>query len=159
MAKYQNKTAVLDAKLDLIINNADKLHLVSAYTAGDSYATVVGNSLGSVDVVPGDWTKADHTGNGRKATLALLSANATTTTTIHRMIFFIAVLRAGVPISRGASLRGPAPRVTPTSTRPSQAGFARRSAGQSLGRRWAVPGCIAVILPVPRLRGNPPPRA
>lgn len=79
MAKYQDKTAVLDAKLDLIIDNCDEMHLLDTYIAGDNYATVIAASLGSVAIGAINWTKADHTGNGRKATLDLLSANATAT--------------------------------------------------------------------------------
>lgn len=70
MAKYQDKTAVLDEKLKLVTTAGNQLHLLDVYTAGDLYATVVGNSLGFATVIPGDWVFADHTSNGRKASLA-----------------------------------------------------------------------------------------
>lgn len=79
MAKYQDKTAVLDAKLDLIIGNATELHLLDTYLVGDTYATVVAASLGSVAVSAVDWTKADHTSNGRKATSTAKSGTASGT--------------------------------------------------------------------------------
>lgn len=69
MAKYQDKTAVLDAKLDVIIDQATQIHLLSAYTPGDSYATVVANSLASTTIAPGNWTKSDYGTNGRKVVM------------------------------------------------------------------------------------------
>jgi hypothetical protein len=55
MAK-QVALAALDAQLNYIKTNATKMLLISAYTAGDSYATVNGNTLVSVTVTSTDFT-------------------------------------------------------------------------------------------------------
>lgn len=49
-----------------------KIHLIKAYTQGDSYATVAGNSLGSnlVALVSGDLALANQGTYGRKLTIA-----------------------------------------------------------------------------------------
>lgn len=77
--KYQDPTAVLDEKLKLITTGANEMRLLSGYTAGDTYATVNTNTLGSVAIAAVDWTFAAHGTNGRKVTLALKTANATAT--------------------------------------------------------------------------------
>jgi hypothetical protein len=46
------------------------LHVVEAYSAGDSYATVVGNSVGSVALAAGDFTLANNGSTGRRLTVA-----------------------------------------------------------------------------------------
>lgn len=46
-----------------------KLHLVKAYAANDSYATVVGNSLGSFDMVAGDFVQSGAAGSPRVTTV------------------------------------------------------------------------------------------
>jgi hypothetical protein len=51
------------------------LHLLAGYELGDSYATVVSNSLGSVALAAGDVPEASATG-GRKVTLATKSLTA-----------------------------------------------------------------------------------
>lgn len=58
MAKFASAT-VLDAGSDLIRTLAGttarvKMHIIKAYAANDSYATVIGNSCGSVDLVTAD---------------------------------------------------------------------------------------------------------
>lgn len=58
MAKFSS-ASVLDGGSDLIRTLAAtaarvKMHLIKAYVAADSYATVIANSLGSVDLVAGD---------------------------------------------------------------------------------------------------------
>ena len=68
MAKWANSD-VLDNGIALIRSNANQWHLVRAYSAGDSYATVLANSVGQVAMVPSDYTL----GNG--------SAGASTLTT------------------------------------------------------------------------------
>lgn len=63
--------ATLDAALDYI-GGSNVMHALSAYTPGDSYATVVGNSLADVAMAGGDFTVADGDagdGNGRKNTV------------------------------------------------------------------------------------------
>jgi hypothetical protein len=78
MAKFTH-TDVLDQGPQHIITLAGtasqvKQHLVSAYTATDSYATVVTNSLGVVDMVAGDFTLAAYSTTGRKMTVGAKSS-------------------------------------------------------------------------------------
>ena len=69
MPKWINDAA-MDAELDYL-DQANTQHAISAYTAGDSYATVIGNSLADVAMTPDtDFTKADGTTSGRKLTTA-----------------------------------------------------------------------------------------
>lgn len=49
-------------------------HIVKAYAAGDSYATVVGNSVMSVAIADGDMTWGAGTPTGRAMTIAAKSA-------------------------------------------------------------------------------------
>lgn len=78
--------AAMDAMFDYI-DQANTMHAISAYSAGDSYATVVGNSLADVALTPDtDFTKAqgDAGAGSRKVTVAAKSgvtvdANGTAT--------------------------------------------------------------------------------
>lgn len=77
MAKYANPD-VLDQGTNLIKTNCDKLALVSTYTFGDSYATVIANLLAEVAMTSTDFTFA-NSGNDRTLTSASktdTSANA-----------------------------------------------------------------------------------
>ena len=80
---------LLDHGLDRIraqkqAGNDVEIHLVSNYTAGDSYATVNGNSLGGVDLATGDLTLDDQGTNGREVNIAAKSvAAATGSSTTH----------------------------------------------------------------------------
>lgn len=47
-----------------------KAHLISGYTVGDSYATVVAASLGNVNLAPGDIVSAGASGATRVTTIA-----------------------------------------------------------------------------------------
>lgn len=81
MAKWAN-ALVLDGGSDLIRTRAAtaariKQHVIKAYAANDSYATVTGNSCGSVDMVAGDFTQSGAAGATRTTTIA---AKATTLT-------------------------------------------------------------------------------
>lgn len=74
MAKYMHAD-VLDNGLSLPQTRAAAgdtitLHVIKAYSAGDSYATVTGNSVGSVALSAGDFTLAAHSTTGRKNTLS-----------------------------------------------------------------------------------------
>lgn len=74
MAKWANAT-VLDGGSDSIRTLAAtasrvKMHVVKAYAANDSYATVIGNSCGSVDLVPGDLVQSGAAGAARVTTVA-----------------------------------------------------------------------------------------
>lgn len=85
MAKWAS-ASVLDGGPDLIRTLAGtasrvKLHVIKAYSAGDSYSTVVTtNSCGSVDLAAGDITTANNGSNRRTTiaskTISSLSANS-----------------------------------------------------------------------------------
>lgn len=73
MPKWANSN-VLDSGPNYIIGLAAtagriKQHLIKTYTAGASYATVVGNSVGSVDLTGSDFT-ISSVGSHRKTTIA-----------------------------------------------------------------------------------------
>ena len=74
MAKWAN-ALLLDGGTDLVRTLAGtvsriKQHLIKAYSAGDSYATVVTtNGLGSVDMVAGDFVQSGAAGADRVTTV------------------------------------------------------------------------------------------
>lgn len=76
-AKFAN-ASVLDGGLNAIKNGATKMILVSAYTFGDTYATVTANALATVTMAPADFT-ITASGNNRVLTTASKSATATAT--------------------------------------------------------------------------------
>lgn len=67
---------VLDNGPAHIKNNATKQLLISAYAAGDSYATVVGNKLAEVAMASGDYTLSSSGSNRVLTTAAGKSAAA-----------------------------------------------------------------------------------
>jgi hypothetical protein len=91
MAKFAN-ALILDGGSDLLRTRAAttariKEHLIKAYTAGDSYATVVGtNGLGSVDLVAGDIVQSSS-GSNRVTTFGAkaisLTANSGASPNLH----------------------------------------------------------------------------
>lgn len=78
MAKWV-RSGVLDNGLNDIKNNATKMLLVSAYSAGDSYATVVGNQLAEATMTSTDYVLASVGSNRTLTTAAGKSATATAT--------------------------------------------------------------------------------
>lgn len=76
MATKWASAALLDGGSDRLrtlaaTTNRIMMHLVKAYTAGDSYATVTGtNSIGSVAMVPGDFVQSGAAGAARVTTVA-----------------------------------------------------------------------------------------
>lgn len=73
MAKFSS-TSVLDGGSDVMRTLAGtasrvKMHVIKAYAFGDSYATVIGNSCGSVDLVAADIAQSAN-GNNRRTTFA-----------------------------------------------------------------------------------------
>lgn len=75
MAKWAHQD-VLDNGLNGIKNAAIRMFLIGAYSAGDSYATVLGNALNAgVVMASGDFTLASA-GNNRTLTVATKSQNA-----------------------------------------------------------------------------------
>lgn len=75
MAKWVHSD-VLDGGLNAIKNGATHMLLIKAYTAGDSYATVVGNLLADVTMVAGDYTISSNGNNRQLQTAAGKSATA-----------------------------------------------------------------------------------
>lgn len=78
MAKWAN-ASVLDGGTDLIRTLAGtaarvKMHVIKAYAAGDSYATVTGNSCGSVDMAAADYVQSGAAGAARTTTIAAKNA-------------------------------------------------------------------------------------
>lgn len=73
---------VLDNGINYIKTNCNKVAVISAYTAGDSYATVSGNILAEATMASGDFTLGTS-GSNRTLTTASgkqdTSANATGT--------------------------------------------------------------------------------
>jgi len=68
MAKFAHAN-VLDGGLLYIKNNCNKVALISAYTVGDSYATVNAAILAEATMVSGDFT-ISSSGNNRVLTTA-----------------------------------------------------------------------------------------
>lgn len=68
---------VLDSGLNAIKSNANRLHCIKAYAAGDSYATVTGNSVGDVAMASGDYTLGS---SGSNRTLTTAAKNGVTAT-------------------------------------------------------------------------------
>lgn len=62
MAKWVN-SATLDNGLNHIKNNATKLLLISAYSAGDSYAAVLSAAIMTIDVTSTDFTLSSSGSN------------------------------------------------------------------------------------------------
>jgi hypothetical protein len=75
MAKWVN-SLVLDDGINVIKNNAVRMHLVSAYTLGDSYATIVTNTLAIVTMTGTDFTVAAAGSNRTLTTASGKSATA-----------------------------------------------------------------------------------
>ena len=69
MAKWVNAD-VLDNGLNEIKNNCNKMAVISAYTLGDSYATVNGNILADVAMTSGDFTLGTGSADARTLTTA-----------------------------------------------------------------------------------------
>lgn len=78
MAKWV-RSGVLDNGLNDIKNTATRMILISAYTAGDSYATVVANTLATVTMTGSDYTLASASSNRTLTTASGKSATATAT--------------------------------------------------------------------------------
>jgi len=82
MAKWAS-ASLLDGGSDLIRTLAAttgriKMHVIKAYTLGDSYATVVTtNGCGSFDMVPGDFVQSGAAGAARTTTIAAKSITLT----------------------------------------------------------------------------------
>ena len=69
MTKWVN-SKVQDDGLNYIKNNCNKIALLSAYAANDSYATANGNILAEATMASGDFTLAGAAGAARTCTTA-----------------------------------------------------------------------------------------
>lgn len=77
MAKWVHAD-VLDGELNVIKTNANVMHLIKAYSAGDSYATVTGNSVANYSMVSGDYTLGNGASSSRTLTTGAKSGNTAT---------------------------------------------------------------------------------
>lgn len=91
MAKFKS-AAYLDGGPDLLRTRAGtsgrlQTHLLSAYSAGDSYSTCSAASLGSVNLSTGDITTANGSSSSRVTTIAsktiTLTGSASGTPDLH----------------------------------------------------------------------------
>jgi uncharacterized Rossmann fold enzyme len=92
MAKWANAT-VLDGGFDRVRTQAAasagqvKMHVIKAYAAADSYATVIGNSCAVVDMAAADYVQSSA-GSDRLTTIAAknsvsVTANSGVTPDLH----------------------------------------------------------------------------
>lgn len=92
MAKWAN-ALIQDGGSDLLRARAAttsriKEHVIKAYAAGDSYATVTGNSCGSVDMAAADFVQSGAAGATRSTAVAAkagvsLTASSGATPNLH----------------------------------------------------------------------------
>lgn len=92
MAKWAN-ASVLDGGSDLIRTLAGsagrvKMHVIKAYSLGDSYATVTANSCAVVDMATADYVQSGAAGASRVTTVAAknavpVTANSGATPNLH----------------------------------------------------------------------------
>lgn len=75
MAKWAHAN-VLDQGINYIKNNATHMLLLSAYTAGDSYATVTANKLADATMTSSDYTISSSGNNRQLVTAAGKTATA-----------------------------------------------------------------------------------
>jgi hypothetical protein len=73
------RSGVLDNGLNDIRNTATRMILVSAYSAGDSYATIQANKIAEATMVVGDFVLSSSGNNRVLTTAAGKSATATAT--------------------------------------------------------------------------------
>lgn len=76
MAKFASQN-FLDGGLNYLKTNGTKQLLIKAYTAGDSYATVVANAVAEVAMASGDYTLSGASGAERVLTTATKTSTAT----------------------------------------------------------------------------------
>lgn len=76
MAKFASPN-FLDGGLSYLKTTGTKMVLIKAYTAGDSYATVVSNAVGEVTMASGDYTLSGASGAARVLTTATKTSTAT----------------------------------------------------------------------------------
>lgn len=78
-------TASLDALLNDIKNKATTVHLLDTYSAGQDYATVVGNSIGSAAITGTDFTGPQASGNNRELVFDGKSGMATANSSVGQL--------------------------------------------------------------------------
>ena len=130
MAKWV-RSGVLDNGLNDIKNNATKMLLISAYTLGDSYATVYGNRLNAgVTMVAGDFVLSSS-GNNRLLTATTngktdtATASATGTPDLHiaftdgtANVIWVTDETSNQPITNGNTINFPTANLVYTSNQP-----------------------------------------
>lgn len=79
MAKWVHADT-LDNGIAHIKANATRMILISAYSAGDSYATVTGNAIATITMASGDYTLSSS-GSNRVLTTGTKSVTASASTT------------------------------------------------------------------------------
>ena len=67
---------VMNKGLERIVNNVNEMRVVSSYSAGDAYATVVANTVCLITTSPTDFTLGDQGVNGREVIVAAKSGTA-----------------------------------------------------------------------------------
>lgn len=67
---------VLDKGLEHIVDNCDEMRVVSAYAVGDTYATVVANTVCLIAIAALDLVLGDQGVNGRQITVGAQSGVA-----------------------------------------------------------------------------------
>jgi hypothetical protein len=79
----------LDAMLEDIRTSANEIHLVTSFTPGETYATVIGRSIATTAINTGNFTGPVASGNDRILTFTGASATATNGSTgadLHMVI-------------------------------------------------------------------------
>jgi hypothetical protein len=127
MAKWV-RSGVLDNGLNDIKGNASKMYLISAYTAGDSYATVIANALNAgVTMASGDYVLSPAGSNRVLTTVAgksdIVTVSATGSPDLHvaftdgaANVIWVTDETSNVPVSIGNTLTFPS--ITYTSNQP-----------------------------------------
>lgn len=114
--------AVLDDGLNSIKANATQMRLLSAYAAGDSYATVNANTLATVAMTSADYSLGNGASSSRTLTVAsgktaTASASASGTPDLHiafvnsagSTVYWVTDETSNQPITSGNPVAFPAP--------------------------------------------------
>ena len=79
MPKWVDQSVMVNG-IDHITNNCNKMHVLSQYAQGDSAGSVLGNSVGKIAMVSGDFTEEVLGTYGKRLAVAAktITANAST---------------------------------------------------------------------------------
>ncbi len=67
---------VLDQGLNYVVNNVNEMRVITSYTPGDTYATVVTNTVCLITMAPADFTLGNQGTLGREVIVAAKSGTA-----------------------------------------------------------------------------------